>query len=512
MITLTDNWIIVEKDDCTAVGLKSILIKQQPSKTVRLKNGKKVRTKPKVFKYYTESEDGNIYIPIGLLFFIEDDIKVTVIKDERVKIDFIPHIQDIDELKHILPGIELREEQAIAIRKAVAIRRGILQLPTGSGKTEILCGIVKELEYIFGKVPTTIILEPTINLVNSTVKRFQKYGLTATSYTKTREIRENSVNICHPSSLGNDIDKNPDLLKGVTVLLGDESHHFNSEQFRKPTYNMPNLILSIGVSASVILQEHIGFRDIRDYDIKEVLAFSATGPLLMNVVTSDMIDSNRLATPALFRMKHNADEEIPNNDSSNWHNVEKIRLESDSRNELIVKCSQFFVKNDRKVLILVNTIRWSRLLLTKFSEFGMESVVGASYGSGKFEKFLNQNFINDDNILNDFETGKIKVLIGTTHLYEGADIHNLDVIILGFGGNGERTQIQGVGRALRRTKNGKYAYIVDFTDDFDSVLKKHSANRLNRYQQIFGIPSERIFDRIQVEDLETCFNILENNE
>ena len=367
------------------------------------------------------------------------------------------------------------------------------------------------MEYVLGQIPTTIILEPTINLVNSTVKRFQKYGINAYSYSKTREITENAVNICHTSSLGNDIDKNPDLLKNVTILLGDESHHFNSEQFRKPTYNMPNLLMSIGVSASVISQNHVGLKDIRDYDTKEVLAFSATGPLLMNIVTSDMIEGDRLATPVLFQMEHKITEELPNNDSSIWHNVEKIRLESDNRNELIVKCSEFFTNNNRKVLILVNTIRWSRLLLEKFNEFGMKDIVGASYGSGKFEKYNGQDFESDNNILEKFENGEISVLIGTTHLYEGADIPNLDVIILGFGGNGERTQIQGIGRALRRTKNGKYAYIVDFTDDFDPVLHKHSVNRMNRYKQIFGIPKERIFKRMKIENLQESFNNLENS-
>lgn len=477
---------------------------------MKLKNGRKItKNLPNVEYYYIDDETKDMYVPIGLYTFISKYFSTTKIIDERNKCpyDLTPIIENKEKYNGLLKNITLREEQLLAICKVATYHRGILQLPTGSGKTEIMCSIVEYIKSCIGYYPTVLILEPTINLINSTVKRFKKYDIPAFSYCETREIKLNSINICHPSSLNNDIEKDGDLLKDVNVLLGDESHHFNSEQFRKPTYNIPNLYISIGLSASVISQEHVGLDNLQDYDVKEVLAFSATGPLLMNVTTANLI-GDRLAKPVLFMMQYQHTEKLENNDPSDWHNVLKTHLESENRNQMVAEISKFFYDHSRKTLILVNTIRWSRELLKLLYEIDVPS--GASYGSGKFEIYNGAEFEPDKDVLKDFESGKLNVLIGTTHLYEGADIPNLDVIILAFGGKEERTQIQGVGRALRLTKNGKYAYIIDFTDDGDLILHKHSQCRLSRYIKNIGVDKNNIFYNVKLADLPNLFENLEN--
>lgn len=507
MVKLTNNFIIVTNDDNSYLPLKVNFKKVIPEKTVRLKNGKRIR-KPSYDFYYYAEQDNCLIIPIGLLFFAKHYFNNSEIIDVRDTFDYDIKI-DVDYYKHLLPDITLRQEQVIAIRKALLSKRGIIQLPTGSGKTEIMCGIIKALYDLIGEIPTTLVLEPTLNLVNSTVSRFTKYGIPAISYSKEREIKLNTVNVCHPSALSNDMEKDIDILNDIIVLLCDETHHFNAETFRKPTREMPNLLFSIGVSASAISQNRVGCENISDYEISEILTFSATGQLLINIITGDLIEDNKLANPVLLRMKHIANEELPDDDITNWHNISKIRLESESRNNLIALVSKFFVDNDRKVLILVRTIRWARLLLKEFYELDLQHNVGGSYGSGKLERYNGYDYVNDETILDRFSNGDINVLIGTTHLYEGADIPNLDCIVLAYGGKGERIQIQGIGRALRLTKNGKYAYIVDFTDDEDVVLSKHSNQRYKRYKEIIGIPENQIFNNVSIYDIEEIFERLE---
>lgn len=505
MIKLTNNWIIISKDDDSYLHFMSNLTKQGETKTFRLKNGRKITKKLDNTEFFTLGDDGNMFVPIGLLGFFNDIIKNSKITDTRTKEkwDYSDIIENLESYRGILNGITLRDEQLISIRKAIVAKRGILQLPTGSGKTEIMCGIVKSISKMYGKCPTTLILEPTLNLVKSTIDRFDKYNIPVVSYSNNRKIIDNVVNICHPASLGNDLDDDANLLDNVEILIGDESHHFNSEQFRKPTYNMPNLVMSIGVSASAISQEHIGIKEIVRYDAKEIWTFSATGNLLVNIVTGNMIDQNRLAKPILFMMDYHCTEELPNNDVTNWNNVMTIHLESDARNRLVADCAKIFSDNGRKSLILVNTIRWSRKILNILYELGIKA--GASYGSGKYEYYNGIDYVSDDSIMNKFSSGEINVLIGTTHLYEGADIPNLDTIILAFSGKGERTQVQGIGRALRLTKNGKYAYIIDFSDADDVVLSNHSSKRLKRYIDNIGIPDYRIHVGVSVDELKEKF-------
>ena len=142
-------------------------------------------------------------------------------------------------------------------------------------------------------------------------------------------------------------------------------------------------------------------------------------------------------------------------------------------------------------------------------KFGLGEYTRASFGGGIFEGFNGAEIYNDNgDVFSKFGNGEYTILIGTSHLYEGVDVPNLDVIVLACGGKGERTQVQGIGRALRKTKSGKYAYIVDFTDTEDAILSRHSRMRMNRYVDIIGVPNEHIYKGISVDNLEEIFNMV----
>ena len=504
MIKLTNNWLIVDKQDNSYLPLLTYLTKQQRTTTFKTKKGRKITKQLPDIQFF-KLENDEMFIPVGLYPFLSQYLGDNIV-DRRVKYvwNLSKAINNSDIIKKSLPNIELREEQVLAIQKAMNYKRGILQLPTGSGKTEIMCSLIASLKSCINYTPTTLILEPTINLVNSTIKRFQKYNISVCSYSSNRSIKKFTVNISHPSSLCNDLEKNPDLLKDVSVVLCDEAHHLKASSYQTPLQSATNSNIVIGLSASAITQEHVGFTDIRDYSINETYVIALTGPLLMNITTSKMV-GDRLAMPILFMLKCVHWNPLPSNDPSNWREVVDFHLESEDRNKLIVQASSVFCSKGRKILILVNTIRWAQNLLKLFFEVGIN--VGASYGGGYFESFDGKSFNEDKSIIDSFIKGELNILIGTTHLYEGADIPNLDVIVLGFGGDGERTQIQGVGRALRITKNGKYAYIVDFTDEGDVVLQKHSRNRFNRYLDVIGV--KNFYQNISIKDMKNKFLELE---
>ena len=494
------------------------LTSYERSRTIIIK-GRKKKLPEQVFRAYyqiTEDDQNVIYIPIGLYSFIVDYITLDVeVIDNRVvrntkllNTDF--HIINIDEFNDILPGITLYEEQLEAIEKILESKRGIINAATGFGKTAVLCGLIKILTQINGVCPTVLILEPSIKLVTDVVKVFNSYGMNAVPYSKNRKILENTVNVAHPKSLGNDLEKDQNLLDTVEVLLGDEVHHMKSDTFRTPTYNMSNLVYSVGVSASAICQEHVSNTRLNQYTYDELLTMGATGPLLMNIPADYLIQKEILAKPILLRLYNAANEEIREKYVKDWQEVSKLRLQSDMRNRLVCKSAKIFSDNKRKVLILVNTISWSRDLMKLFGMMGISDKVLASYGSGKFEVYKDGEFVSGGkDSFDKFDAGEYSIVIGTTHMYEGVDIKNLDVIILAYGGKAERLQIQGLGRALRKSKTGKYAYVVDFTDSGDNFLRNHSITRLKRYIQTIGIPSENIFDQIKVSQIQSIFDKLE---
>jgi len=474
--------------------------------------GREIRTADQRVPLY-EICDGNMYIPIGLYGFVKDYF-ISVV-DNRTDVndplrDTKAVVSDIEQYRDVLDGITLRDKQISAICKILALGRCIVQLSTGAGKSEIMCAVVKLLSVINGnKYPTVLILEPTKLLVNDMVDRFRKYDIPAFSYLEEREIVENAVNITHPTALGNDVESNPDLLNTIQVMFGDECHHLQSETMRKPIYAMNSLVYSVGVSASVIHQDHVGSTDITDYTYGELLSIGATGPLVLNATSSELVGKG-LAQAVLYMVDNQANEELVGSREGDWHAIQKYRIESDARVNLIAKSAKVFFEKDIKILILVRTIRCAYKVMTALHQLGLTDFTRASFGSGKFEVYNGHDFERDKgDVYERFKNGDYRILVGTTHIYEGADIPNLDVIILGYGGREERLQIQGVGRALRDTKSGKYAHIVDIYDISDPILNNHSRERLKRYSSIIGIPDDRVFCHINVSKISTLYDQLE---
>lgn len=518
-VKLDNRWIIVSYDDPSYLALKTNLeFTDSGTRRVFKKiNGKTIcreiqyRNEERFFKL---DNLGNIVINRGLFrilrlnkYFDRSRIYSNEIISEFYN---FPQIDILSMSDNILNGIQLRSEQLVTLRKMIYLKRGIVQLPTGTGKTEIMCAFIRLFYLVYNKYPTTLIIENNLNLVNATYKRMTKYGIPCNIYSNTRNIDENTINVCHPKSVCNDLQKNNRLLDNVVILLCDECHHIGSDQNKNIVENCKNVNYCMGLSASAITQDHVFGSRINDFSTHELRIISLLGNLLINMVSGDLIEQDKLATPVLLRFYNDAsEEEIDRINAGNWHAIQKIRLQSSKRNEIIVRCSEFFSSHNRKIMILVNTIEWARKLLVLFHEYGLSDIVRASYGGGRFE-FYNGEFVSDnDNVLEMFDNGDYKVLIGTSHIYEGTDVKNLDVIILAYGGRKDRLQIQGTGRALRKTKTGKYAYIVDFNDVGDNMLSRQSNERFKRYQDEMKIPDSRIFNDITIGNLESVFKELE---
>lgn len=523
MVIIKNDCIIVTKDDPSFSVLRRDLTFYQSGQRKVYKKDKYGKTRVQIINYnnteilYQRMNDG-ISIPRGLLYYVNQYFVNSTIIDKQNKSDFYNVTldqNDIEKYKYILDGIELRVEQIVAIRKIIMCKRCIIQSATGSGKTEIMCGFLKVMKDKVGRYPTTLIVEPTILLLEGTIYRLEKYGIPVSNYRETREIVKGSINICHPKSLVNDLKKNPNLLHDVNVILGDEVHHMKSILFRFPINNANGIDYSIGLSASAISMKHVGKNNLTDYDPDELNIIGSTGPLVLNITSGKLIDKGSLAVPAIVVMNNPANEYIPDIEVTNWSRIVHDKLYSEYRTNLTCDAAEFFRSKNRKVLILVNTIEWSRIIMKRLYEINPDiciSQIRASYGGGKFEYYDGNEFIEDESdVFRRFSNGEFNILIGTTHMYEGADVPNLDVLILAFGGKKERMVFQGVGRVLRKTKNGKYAYIVDFTDSCDVVLSRQYYKRKDMYHNVMRVPDDMYYENVESDELEGIFNKLEED-
>lgn len=471
----------------------------------------------KPFYLYELDDQDNMIIPIGYLEFIKP-----YIIPERMKITYNlkePLINTNGALEKVnedlLPNIKLRKQQIEAIKRMIKLKRTIIQMGTGAGKTECMCGFIKVLKEELGYTPTTLLLEPTDKLKKEIIARFNKYELDAVDYNKSREIQKGKINVSHPASLNNDLNKNNDILKEVKVYLCDETHHQGAVSYNMTAINVPNSEYMIGVSASAVSQDHVNSKNLQDYSVEELKSIAMLGLVSYNITAKDLIQDGKLTDPVLLVVNNLADEKLNKRKQSDWHEISRVRLQSDTRTNQIAKCASYFSKMKRKTLILINNKEWAYKIAKAIDDYGYGEECRLSFGGQVFLKYNYETneFVKDKETFDKFHTGEVSILIGTQHLVEGVDVPSLDCVILPAIGKSERIQIQSCGRALRLTKNGNMAYIIDFSDEKDPILNYQFKTRLSTYINTIGVKSENIhvLDRNKLhESLGIIFNKYEN--
>lgn len=465
---------------------------------------------PKEVSLYIMS--GNtMMIPRGFDSFIPNQFSRTYKTSSEISTDYSK--VNLQELFKLSDSVTLRDDQVIGIMKMIMNKRGIVQLATGSGKSEIMVGFLKLINAINGYYPTTIILEPTLLLVEEMVSRFESYGVKVTEYSQIRKdgISDNSgIIITHPKSLLNDLNKNDKLLNPVKIILSDEGHHSSCETWFKIMIGCINAEFSIAMSASVISPSKIPVMNLNKLLPEESLVIGATSNIIYYRNPSYYIEKGILAHPIVFRMYNPANEYVYS--LKNWQAIRKRRLESPHRNGLCAQVASFFSYYGYKVLILVGTKEQAFKILKFIDDYGLSNIARCSFGSGEYWRHdTNQPVICDksEDPMKEFSSGECKILIGTSHIYEGADIPNLDCVILASAGKKLRRVIQGIGRGIRRSKTGNYAYIIDFTDSKCPVLSRQSRLRLEMYREIIGVKNQDIYNDLEFISMKNIFSNLE---
>lgn len=254
-----------------------------------------------------------------------------------------------------------------------------------------------------------------------------------------------------------------DFLDSVVLFVADECHHSKSDTWVSVLMACRNAIYRAGLSGSV---------DIRDEVVTQSLD-AIYGGIIAKVKAKEMIDRGVTSKPVITMLPINEPKSILSHD---WQDIYKKGIVYNNyRNNVIALLAKEWFKKDTTVLIIV---QW----LDQYKEIS------------KYLEALNVPYAIIDGTqedaqrkqeLEDVASGKTKVLIATSVLDEGVDISNIDVLILASGGKSLRQIVQRIGRTLRKDKNSKTdrAYIFDFIDNQNRILKKHSNERLAIYRE-----------------------------
>lgn len=342
-------------------------------------------------------------------------------------------------------------------------------------------------------------------------------SLSGFTYTKVKRV---SFNIGKKAEYKYNLEVEDNHNYFANRVLVSNCHHLSCDTWNKLNSLLPNVEYSLGFSALSIDKSEIYQTNIRNISYNSSLIIGCSGKVLMHMDPSYYIKKGIIALPVVMRVDNKV--ELPENfDESAWSKLNKLGLMSSSRTDKIAKISSIFTRYDRKVLILVSerdyAFRLSKFLVQYgVTDFGISFGAGTGYtfkglGPPTVDEDFNIDYNNEDSlkVVDKLSSGEVKVLIATSHLDEGVDISSLDVCILASGGKKDRRIVQRVGRVLRKTKTGKYAYVIDFNDRGSRVLSRQSSQRLSQYKKDIGVPESNIFDGIKVDFVETKFKELE---
>lgn len=442
--------------------------------------------------HYSYSDDGSKFIiPRGLVDMLPNEM--FRVDDESEYIIKIPEL-NYELVRWCLDEFELRPDQIEAVCEALINKRGILQIATGAGKSVIITAITKLLIKENPDI-RILIIAPFTNIINQ-----------LNDYMRNEGISDKNVTIC--TSMSGKV-TNTDNLIQYNALIIDEVQHAGASSYFDVGIGCINAEYAIGLSAKVVDDSRINETKLSRFTHQEARAIGITGRVLVLKTPGDCIDEGILATPVLmtldFTHASNLAEEL------DWRKVVNQGIMNHERLALFAIAASVLSSYDRRVLILVLEKRQGYDIAEWIGKIDSSIKVGVSYGGNKGHYYHHNEWSNHAgyDVLQDFKNGDFNILIGSTSMDEGADIHNLDACIIAGGGKNPRRLIQKVGRALRVSKTGKYAYVIDCEDKGSCVLQSQFRKRLMVYSSDIGITGNRICRSIPIALFEAKFKSYE---
>jgi len=380
-----------------------------------------------------------------------------IIEDSGMSVEVIP--PSIEPV-YISVGefvLDVRDYQDQALEAIRNNRIGVVRSPTGSGKTEIVCGTIYEK-----KVPTFILVHRK-ELLYQMQERIKKRlgiqaGIVGDGHEEYSDVCVGMVQtLMHALGIvskdkltkDNTVLLHKECLSKYQLLIADEVHMIGASVFYKVSKAFNNTLYRYGFSATPTLRED-----------SPLLVEAAFGPLIFSKTISDL-KGKYLADVDLYfiQFKHGKV-----NRALRYPDLYKIEVINNiSRNKLIVdlvdKCG------DKRVLIAVRNIEHGKILEKLIS--GSVFVHGSMKGAER-AKYMNM-----------LENKSIRRIIATAVWEQGVDIPSLEVLIDTRAEKSAIAFVQLVGRVMRKTDLKNRAIVLDIFDTGCRWLSTHSQDRLD---------------------------------
>jgi superfamily II DNA or RNA helicase len=378
--------------------------------------------------------------------------------------------------------------QKQVIKVAIEACRGLIQAPTGSGKTLMIA-------YYIAHFPTAriIVLENTKDLIKQTATELkQALNIPIGLYYGDKKNWER-VTVGTPNSLCRLGDVNPKAFADVDIIIYDEVHLYNNATTQKFSNLCTGTSYRLGLSATI------------DLDASESLKlYGMVGPHLLTVKEETLVKEGLLTKPKYIYIdmpdpgdlmedgtdRYKGKYLDPNSGVYiyNTHNKKPARAEvykhcivnNKERNTAIVSLLEAFLKSKRftgPAFVLVESLEHGE----QISRLAGERGINLPFISG------DDNSATRDSVVKGMRSGEFRAICATRIFNQGTNIKPLELVIIASGGNDKKRIAQQVGRVVRKSPETEKveAISIDFRDNEKYYLQWNFNNRLEEINKRF---------------------------
>jgi|GEM_PF-211300 len=395
-------------------------------------------------------KDGWLALPRGYFDVVQDKL-ITEGMEYRVE-ECFPEVPAMEQV--IVETGEMYDFQEPAIDAVMKVNNGVVQAPTGSGKTNMLLSLAARVQ-----VPTLIVVH-TKFLLKQTIERCRAWlgyepGVLGGGNKVVRDITIATVATLTRMK----IDKNHKLYNRFGCVITDECHHIAAATWADLMRRLP-CKLKYGFSATAWRKDKMEF-----------LIWRMIGPIVANVTFKEVEDAGKIMWPQIRIIPTNYFFDMQD-DPSRWGAMITNLAIDEPRNMFIsMDVRKIMAKYpDSKVLILTDRIEQAERLSEIMADLNPALLHGELK---KLEKQLSMDRV----------ISGANLTIATFHLLgEGIDVPGWDLLFLASPVAGGPRTIQMVGRVARAAPGKDRAILFDFVDTQIPMLKNASYSRARLYR------------------------------
>lgn len=365
------------------------------------------------------------------------------------------------------------EYQTESKEKLLAVRHGGVELGTGLGKSLIIAMLCREIGL------KTIIMTPSTSISDQLYENFSKWfgmKLVGRFFGNKKESKKLIV-IANAAALTRVEPGTPhwEALSDSKVFIADESHQCPANTFEA---------VCSGVAAKAPYRFFFSATQLRQ-DGRDLLLEGIIGKIVYTKTVREGVDEGYLSKP-VFRIVKTKSDSLFRSDDANAMTRTHLYYNDQVVAKIGAICNSS-VNAGHPVLVLIEEVEQFTKLLPY-----LRHNVGFAHGplTTNKDRVPKEYWDSDPNeLVSDFNSGRIPILVGTSCISTGTDIRAVKTLIFWKGGKSEIDVKQSVGRATRKVPGKTFCSVIDFDvslgEEEKTVLERHVKARMKIYEELY---------------------------